>query len=406
MRLLTLCSLLTVAACASGPTEAPRELTELPRALTASETEISARSNRFAFDLFRRTAADPDANSFVSPLSVSMALGMTMHGAANATLDSMRRTLGFEGMTLAEINAGYAGLVGLLLDLDRTTELRIGNAIWVRPGLTPHPDFVAAARNGFAAEARPLDFSLPTAPDTINGWASRATNGRITEVVESLSRDLVMLLANAIYFKGAWRDAFDPDKTTLRPFAASVGGPQSVRMMTASIPVRSVMRPDYSAIELPYGNGAFAMTLLLPAPGRDVHDLVDSLTPARWAEMTEAFVERQLVVGLPKFTLKASRLLNDDLSALGMGIAFDDGRADLRNLFTPAEPGPFISFVKHDSFLSIDERGTEAAAVTTVGITVVSLPPSFIADRPFVLAIRERFSGTILFLGKIVRVPE
>ena len=407
MRHLIAVTALLAAACAtSGPTGPPVALTGLPRALTTAEGQIRTRSNAFAFELFRRAAASRDANSFISPLSVSMALGMTMNGAANATLDSMRSTLGFGGMSLTDINAGYRGLIDLLTGLDASTEMRIANSIWFRKGMIANPTFVTTVDRAFDANARALDFTLATAPDSINRWASAATAGRIPEVIQTISRDQVMFLLNAIYFKGRWRQTFDRAETRDASFAAAFGGAQTVPLMSRQMTVRHRFRTSYSAVDLGYGNDAFAMTLLLPARGGDVHDLVDSLSTGLWAEITGGLDSSKILVAIPRFTLEYTRQLKDDLTAMGMGIAFVDGTADFRNLFLPTLPGPFIEFVKHQTFVQVNEEGTEAAAVTSVGMGVTSAPPSFIADRPFVLVIRERFSGTILFMGKILRVPE
>lgn len=394
------------AACAPEPTGPTPILTELPRPLTAAESQIAERSNAFAFELFRRASAARDSNSFVSPLSVSMALGMTMNGAAGATLDSMRATLGFGGMSLGDINAGYKGLVGLLVGLDRTTDMRIANSIWFRKGLVANPAFVAAVDDAFDARARALDFTLATAPDSINRWASAATAGRIPRVIEGISPDAVMFLLNAIYFKGKWREKFDRAATRDAPFAAAFGGPQTAPMMTRTMEVPLRTHPRYSAIDLGYGSDAFRMTLLLPAPGLDVHGLVDSLSAGSWSELLGGFGESRVMVSIPRFTLEYKRELNDDLRAMGMGVAFEGGAADFRNLFLSAVPNPYIGFVKHQTFVQVNEEGTEAAAVTTVGIFPTSAGPSFTADRPFVVVIRERFSGTILFMGKILRIPE
>lgn len=405
-RLIVLTALLTAACSSSGPTAPPAPLTGLPRALTTAEGQIRTRSNTFAFELFRRASTARDSNAFISPLSVSMALGMTMNGAANATLDSMRSTLGFGGMSLTDINAGYRGLIDLLTGLDASTEMRIANSIWFRKGMIANPTFVTTVDDAFDANARALDFTLATAPDSINRWASAATAGRIPEVIQTISSDQVMFLLNAIYFKGRWRQQFDRADTRAAAFAAAFGGAQTVPLMSRQMTVRHRFRASYSAVDLGYGNDAFAMTLLLPAQGRDVHDLVDSLSAGLWAEITGGLDSSKILVAIPRFTLEYTRQLKDDLTAMGMGIAFVDGTADFRNLFLPTLPGPFIEFVKHQTFVQVNEEGTEAAAVTSVGMGVTSAPPSFIADRPFVLVIRERFSGTILFMGKILRVPE
>ena len=401
-----LLALTVVVACAQSPSGPPEPLTKLPRALTVAEGEVVQRSNRFAFALLRRSAAARDSNVFVSPLSVSMALGMTMNGAANATLDSMRATLGFEGMPLAEINAGYRGLIDLLRGLDATTDMRVANSVWFRQGLTADPDFSAALLASFDAKVQALDFGLPSAPSTMNQWVSDATNSRIKEIVGEIPADIVMYLINAIYFKAKWLQQFDVRDTRPGEFAAGFGGAQTVPTMHRRIDLRVRLGPDVRIAELRYGNAAFVMDLVMPGPGGDVNALVDSLTPERWASWLAAMNPMSLDVSLPRFKLEYYRMLNADLAALGMGIAFLDGVADFRNIFEPNQTGPFISFVGHKTFLEVNEEGTEAAAVTSVGMGVTSMPPSFDVDEPFLLVIRERFSGTILFMGKILRIPQ
>ncbi len=408
MRNTLLLAMLTMGtmACAAEPSGPPTPITGLPRALTVAEGEVVQRSNRFAFDLMRRSAAARDSNVFISPLSVSMALGMTLNGAANATLDSMRAALGFEGMPLADINAGYRGLIDLLLGIDRTTEMRIANAVWYRTGLSADADFRDALLASFDARVQALDFGLPTAPDTMNRWASSATNGRIPQIVDAIDPETVMFLMNAVYFKAKWVDAFDPRKTSPGAFMPAFGNPQQVPMMRNKTAFDVLQIAEVNIAELRYGNEAFVVDLVLPGATGDIHDLIDSLTPQRWSGWMASLQRQTMDLVMPKFTLEYERSLNDDLAALGMGVAFVDGAADFRNLFEPNQPGPFISAVKHKTFVEVNEAGTEAAAVTSVGVEVTSLPPSFTVNEPFLMVIRERFSGTILFMGKILRVPE
>jgi len=400
-------ALLAAACSATEPTGTPDELTALPRPLTNIESQLVSRSNRFTFTLLKRVDDDPSENLFLSPLSVSMALGMTMNGAADATLDSMRTALGVSGLSREEINGGYRSLIDLLLGLDATTQMRVANSVWVRQGLTADPAFVSAVRTHFDADVRTLDFASPSAVRTVNTWVSEATNDRIPTVLEQISDQDVMFLINALYFKGKWRAPFDPARTVDGAFTPETGAPQTARMMTAErVPIRVARGPASTVGELPYGNGAFTMAIVLPDEGVPLATVVDSLDDARWAAITAALVPQELDVSMPRFELRYSTALNAALRDLGMGIAFEDGRADFRQLFTPNAPGPFISFVKHDAFVKVDEVGTEAAAVTTVGVGVTSLPPSFRVDRPFVFVIRERLSGTIVFVGRVARVPE
>ena len=404
--------LIGVIACAQDPAGPPTPITGLPRDLTATEARLATASNAFAFDLLRQSAADPRANRVVSPLSVSMALGMLMNGADGATLDQMRLALRHASPattppTIAEMNAAYRGILDLLDGLDPTSTLRVANSVWYRTGFSAAPAFLEATRSHFDATVRAVDFADGRTLGEINGWVKEATAGRIPTILESIHPDDVMYLINAISFKGAWQAPFDPKLTRTSAFNGASGA-QQVPMMYRQGSQRIRFGARYATIDLPYGNGAFAMTIVLPNEGVDVQSVVTEMTVERWDEMigelatTAATVKADLY--LPKFTVTQTRELKEDLAALGMRDLFDDTRADLTRLAT----GPnrlFVRFVTHKTFLEVNEVGTEAAAVTGIGVGVTSLPPQFRVDRPFLFAIRERFTGTILFLGKISSIP-
>jgi serpin B len=260
---------------------------------------------------------------------------------------------------------------------------------------------VDANRTYFDAEVQALDFAVaPRALGVMNGWASEHTQGRIERVLDELRPDDVMFLMNALYFKGAWRARFDPALTAPAPFTRDDGGQATVPMMRrAGVTVRAGYADGAQAVELPYGNGAFAMTIVLPPPGTAVDAWVAALTPARWDALLGALHDETLDVYLPRFAIEYEDEWNDVLTALGMGVAFDPARADFTRI--AASGGLYVSLVKQNTFVAVDEEGTEAAAVTVVGIRETSAPPSFRADRPFVFAVRERLSGTLLFVGKV-----
>lgn len=406
-------ALLGALACAEEPVGPPAPLTALPRALTATEARLADASNAFAFDLLRKTAADSTENSFISPLSVSMALGMLMNGADGATLDQMRRALRHASPattppTLAEMNEAYQSLLKLLAGLDRTSTIQVANGIWYRNEFSPTSSFLDATRTHFEAAVQQVDFADGRTLGEINGWVKTKTAGRISTILDEIHPDDVMYLINAIYFKGAWRESFDPRLTRPAPFAA-VGGTQQVPMMHRKVQQPIQYGNEYAVLDLPYGNGAFTMTIVLPNEGVSVQRVVDAMTAERWNAAVNALADLATPVSadlyLPKITLEQTRELKDDLVALGMVDLFDPTLADLSRLATGPER-LFARFVRHKTFLDVNEVGTEAAAVTGIGVGVTSAPPQFRVDRPFVFAIRERFSGTILFLGKIARIPE
>ncbi|HEV8358227.1 MAG TPA: serpin family protein [Gemmatimonadales bacterium] len=403
-------SLVLLAACGSPTDRSPGPpplLTALPRSLTAAESRLIAAGNEFGFSLFREArAAAPDGNAFLSPTSAAMALGMTLNGAATATFDSMRVALRLGDASQADINAGFRSLIDLLRGLDNSSRFEIANSIWARAGVPFFPMFLDIGRASFDAEVRALDFGSPTALPTINDWVKQKTGGKIPTILDQIAGNEVMFLINAIYFKGSWRVAFDPAKTRTAAFHAADGTTQQVpTMVLEPSPLRYGGTEDAEVVELLYGNGAFAMTLVLPRSGKTLGDLVAGLDTAQWNRWTATVHEAEIGLTLPRFQLEYQRRLNDDLSALGMRIAFDDRRADFTRMADVAPERLYLTKVIQKTFVDVNEEGTEAAAATSVGIGVTSLPMTVAVDRPFLFAIRERLSGTILFLGQIARIP-
>ena len=288
-----------------------------------------------------------------------MALGMAMNGAAGTTYDEMRAALAFGSASETEIGESYKSLITLLRGLDPSVSFSIANSIWYRAGFPFKQSFLDAGRTWFDAQVSPLDFTNPSAVKTINDWVSASTAGKIPTILDKIEDDQVMFLINAIYFKGSWRTKFDASRTVDAPFHG-VGGDQPAKLMHRDGQIRHLRTADFEAVDLPYGNGAYSMTVVL----------------------------------IP------------DLQSLGMRAAFVDGGADFTRMSTLGSQ-LFISVVKQKTYVDVNEEGTEAAAVTNVGISLTSAPVRIIfrVDRPFVFVLRERLSGTVLFMGKIVRMP-
>jgi serpin B len=405
-RSLSVVLLAFAAACSDSPTgpaaAAPDSLKVLPRALSSGELAAIASSNRFAFDLFESiNTRFADTNLFISPLSASFALGMTMNGANGETFEGMRQGLRIEETDLASINAAYRDLITLLLDLDSSVDMRIGNAIWYRDGFPFQQSFFDTVAHYFDARVAGLDFGSPATVDRINAWVDTATAGKIPRVIDHIGPDLVMLLMNAIYFKGSWRAQFDPVNTRDAPFTVEGGGTHISRMMHLKNVVAISTVGDAVAVDLPYGRAAFTMTAILPPSGTDVDDFIADLDETKWQAIVDGLHHGEADVYLPKFQMKWEDTLNSDLIAMGMEKAFCEGCADFSRM--SPEAGLYISFVKQNTFVNVNEEGTEAAAVTTVGVETTSAgpPPVVRFDRPFVFVIRERLSGTILFMGKV-----
>jgi len=392
-------------ACGWGITS-PERMAELPRALSSSEIALISAGNSFAVSLLRTVyESQPDSTVFLSPLSASMALGMTLNGAQGATRDQMRATLGFGALAMDDVNRSYEDIITLLRGLDPTVDFRLANALFHRSEFVMESAFLDTVRRHFDARVQGLDFAAPAAVTTINGWVEESTGGRIEEIVEAPIDPLtVAFLMNAIYFKGDWTRSFDAAKTVTGPFQLRDGGTRSVRFMVKEDSVGYREGDGWHAAELSYGGGAWVMDVAVPREGHDLEAVVSAL--GEILDPDAPWPARTLTVWLPRFQLEWERELNPDLESLGMRDAFESGVADFTPMYRRAmEVGLYVQKVKQKTFLKVDEAGTEAAAVTSVEMGITSAPSGLRADRPFLLAIRERLSGTVLFAGLIVQAP-
>jgi len=379
-----------------------------PRALTSTEKQVVASDQRFGLRLFRTAfqAGSEDANAngnvLLSPVSVSMALGMTLNGARGETRTAMEEALEKQDLSPAEINDAYRGLIDLLEGLDPTVEMALANAIWYRRSLPVRPAFIDTNEVHFDAEVTGLDFSDPDASKRMNDWVKDKTQSNIERIVPSeIPKATMMYLMNATYFKGSWRAKFDPEKTEDAPFHLADGSTTSLPMMERTENVRPpyLQTEEFTAVDLAYGDSLFSMTVLLPREKHTVADVVDDLDAEQWSRITEKMRPRALRrLAMPRFTVRYEKTLNDILSALGMTVAFTH-QANFRGI---ADTSLALDKVKHKTFLRVDEDGTEASAATSVGVGIVSADPAVVVDRPFVVAIRENHSGTILFLGAVM----
>jgi serine protease inhibitor len=373
-----------------------------PRDLTVAEKRLAATGQEFGLALFREMVeADPDENLFVSPLSVSMALGMALNGARGETRDEMLTMLDFHGLAEQEVNEAYRGLIDLLLGLDPRVELAIANSVWHRDTFAVEADFLARNGKYFDAIVRGLDFEAPDAPAIINAWVKDRTRGHIPELLEYISPLEVMFLINAIYFKGDWSQAFDRKETRKAPFRLTDGSSVEVDMMQRKGTYRTVFDPAFTAAELPYGRGLFHMLVIVPGHDGDLSGLLETLNAEFLQQLDHRFRENETTVRMPRFKIEYDVTLEPMLRALGMNAAFSVEQADFSGI-NPLVDDLHITRVDHRAVVEVNEKGTVAAAATAVGVGIVSAPPSVTLDRPFVFAIREAHSGTILFIGKMM----
>jgi serine protease inhibitor len=376
---------------------------KVSRELTPAERTLVQSDNKFGLKLFKEIIKEEkDKNVFISPLSVSMALGMTYNGANGETQEAMQKTLELDGLTIQEVNESYKSLIDLLKGLDPKVRFQIANSIWYRQEYSFEKEFIDLNKKYFNAEVKEMNFSDPDAANIINAWVDKNTNGKIQKIVDPPIDPLtVMFLINAIYFKGFWTYQFDKKLTKDDWFTLPDSSTKPCKMMNQKGEFKYLQNDNFQAIDLPYGDGDFSMTIFLPNPTVDIDSLIGEFNQENWDLWINSFSKHEVILELPKFTLEYELKLNDVLKALGMGIAFDPDQAD----FTKMYKGPenlFISKVKHKTFVQVDEEGTEAAAVTSVEISETSLGLWMRVDRPFVFVIRDNKSQTILFMGKIV----
>jgi len=373
-------------------------------------TEKTARlidaENQFGFELYRHVFASETEyeNIMVSPLSVSLALAMTYNGANGETKTAMKKTLKVYGLTPDDINTSYLDLVKALKSLDPKVLLEIANAIFYRDDFQVENEFVTINKYYYDAEVSALDFgNEQQSLETINGWVAEKTHDKIETIIDRISRDHVMFLLNAIYFKGTWQKEFNEESTEKLPFY--LGNDENIQTeMMQRLDTLPYMKNDlFSAIELSYGKGNYNMYVFLPETGRTLEEIVNKLDKDNWETWMKSFQEVQSVdIKLPKLKYEYEITLNDVLTDMGMGIAFTGG-ADFTGINRNGELN--IDYVKHKTFIEVNEEGTEAAAVTVVAIerTSVGGPEKvpFFVNRPFMYAITEKSTSAVLFMGTV-----
>ena len=390
-------------ACEKQPVEP--NLTPKSLSLTDAAPQAIQSSNDFGLELFRKVAETDEQNLMLSPLSASTALTMLLNGCAEDTYTQLQETLKYPaGMTIGDINEAYKSLVDQLLKADPKVTFTLANAIFYRNGFVVKPPFLATMADDYEATVEGLDFGAPGALTTINKWASDNTAGKIPEVLNEISVDAVMFIMNALYFKGDWSYQFDKSETLDRPFYPDGGSSVSVSTMSSEVGAKVVFGSDYKAVEMPYGRTNFTMIVIVPEG--TLAEFYPSLDSQEWNSISSGFDGTEefgkLIVRMPKFKFSYEKYLNDQLQAMGMIDAFMPFQANLSEI---SDQSIYVSFVKQNTFVEVDEEGTEAAAVTTIGIELTSMPPQptqFIIDKPFVFAIRERTTNTLLFIGQIV----
>jgi len=385
----------------------PKEATQ-PVQIT---DEVRAANTQFALTMLQQLD-DPESgeNLCFSPLSLALALSMTLNGADGDTYDAIAKTLGYTEQKLEAINAQARALARLLKPDEQSITVHMANGLWVQQGFPLKPDFLRALLTHYETRTETVDFTKgEAAADTINAWVKEQTHGHIEKLFQANDFDerTRLALVNTLYFEGKWQYPFPKDATQDAPFYLENGKTKQVPMMRLSERLPYYKGEGFQAVALPYGKDDYRFYLFLPDKGRTVADLRQQLTPENWGKWLGEFRMMQGSLQMPRFKIEAKYDLKPPLSALGMGIAFDPDRADFSRIADVAPERLFIQKAIQKAVVEVDEEGTKAAAATGITVSLTYMPVDqfeMVVDRPFLFAIVHQPTGTVLFLG-VVRAP-
>lgn len=366
---------------------------------TAQQAQVE-NSNEFAWKFFKEVSKGEQEDVFVSPLSVTYALGMLANGAVGDTQKEILEGLEFRSGKVDDINSLCHQLMMEAPKLDKSTKVSMANAVVANENKPLKPDFKNVVEKQYQALVTNQDFSSPATLSFINQWASDRTQGMVPKILERINPDGVSYLLNALYFKGIWYRQFDKKRTQQESFTQADGKKLSVKMMHQKERFLAAENDNYQTVVLPYGNGSYEMVVLLPREGKDLSSLLQTMDAKKWKDNLKNTYSSEVDLKLPRFTSAYTRELNDVLKLLGMNAMFDPSKANLTKMSAVSS---FVSMVLQKAKIEVDEEGSKAAAVTVIETAPTAVAPSkpilFHANRPFMYAIVEHSTGTIFFMG-------
>lgn len=375
--------------------------------LDSFDVTMVEKTNDFGFALYKNMAAGND-NMMISPVSMSLALEMAYNGAAGETKEAMAKALNVQGIDVERLNKNNRALIYLLMTADPKVTLDIANSVWMYENFEFAESFLITVKNDYQADAQDLDFGDPKSAAVINKWVNDETEGTIDQIVAPpIDPETIMLLINAVYFKGAWTSPFDKELTTEQNFKTADNQQVMVPMMYQTGSFDYFKTSNFQALRLPYGDDQqMSMMLFLPNEGTSLNDFQKQLNQDNWSNWMPLFEAQEGSVMIPRFTMEYENSLKQVLTDLGMGVAFEPGKADFSGLAAETSAGEiYINEVKHKTYIQVDEVGTEAAAVTSVEIGLTSMPVydfELKFDRPFFYAIQDSETGAIVFMGSVI----
>lgn len=386
----------------SGCTDSESNLNNNSTDITEIKAAIIESNNEFAFKIFSSIAENDDSetNLFLSPLSLYYALSMAANGANGETYESFKQTLGYN-FEKEQILEDIKSLYEQLIPDDDKLMLEIANSIWTDETFKVKKNYNEELIEYFYAVAQSLDFTKPESVDIINNWIAEKTYDKILKMLNEISPDEVLFLINAIYFKGDWLYTFDEEANTLSKFSKETDTDITIEFMNLKSDFKYFSNHIFSAVQLPYADTNYFMTIFLPSINKTATEIIDFLNNDEWSRISNDFEEKTVAISIPKFKFEYGvRNIKNELIDMGLSIAFTPD-ADFSGI---SDLGLAISRVLHKAFIEVNEKGSEAAAATIVGVELTSVDPNlefFIADHPFIFTISEKITNTVLFIGKV-----
>jgi len=408
--IIVLGSLVAVLLCGCGGDASPKPPEEATQPVQL-RADVQSANLQFAARMLNQLDSESGANLCFSPLSLSIALSMTLNGAEGETYDAIAQTLGYEKIPLNALNPQIRALNQLLKPSDPEVVIHTANSLWIQQGFEIKPEFLRTLLTFYETRTEPVDFSgnPEAAAEQINRWVKEQTQGLIEKLfaASDFNAQTRLALVNTLYFDGNWQFPFNKDATQEAPFYLENGKTKPVPMMFLAQKLPYYKGEGFAAVALPYGKGDYQFYLLVPDKGRSVAELRKQFTPENWAQWTAGFRATDGVVRLPRFKVESTHDLKPPLSALGMEIAFDPDRADFSPIAEAAPEKLYLQKAIQKAVIEVDESGTKAAATTGITVGVTSAPLEqfeLVADRPFLFVIAHQPTGAVLFMG-LVREP-
>lgn len=367
--------------------------------LSDAQRDIIENNNAFALNLFGQMKGFD--SKVVSPMSVSYLMGMLANGADGQTRQEIMKAIGCEKVSLRDLNEFYQMMIARANHFDKATTINIADYIALNRQYQLKDGFASTMKNYYQAGIESLDFSKASTLKRINRWCSDHTDGMIPKIIEQVDADAVSYIMNAIYFNGTWTDKFDTRQTKLENFQGYTRDIKKTQMMHRNGKYQYMDNADFAAVNLPYGNGSYSMTVILPNRGKSIDEVMAGLDAKKVSELGRSMDECVVDLKLPRFTISQETSLNDIISKLGAPTMFTSG-ADFSNF---ASGNLSISKMLQKAKIEVSEEGTKASAVTMAMVAMTALRPEprkveFHANRPFIYMITEHSTGAILFMGQ------